>query len=60
MYLNFSLQTCQLETDFPLNAPIVFDIVHPHLGKLQRITCRVRSTSQELASVQTELSSQKT
>ncbi|KAI8925707.1 hypothetical protein BC831DRAFT_550468 [Entophlyctis helioformis] len=37
--------------DFPLNAPVILDIIQPHMPELQRVLTRVTSINQDLSAV---------
>ncbi|KAL2918328.1 hypothetical protein HK105_202255 [Polyrhizophydium stewartii] len=44
-------------TDFPVNAPVLIDIIQPHMPELQRILTRVTSVNQDLSGVTVQQSS---
>ena len=53
-----SLSQLTDDFDFPLHAPVVFDIVRPKIGNLQRILTRVTGISQELFPILSEINGQ--
>ncbi|KAJ3053386.1 hypothetical protein HK097_004393 [Rhizophlyctis rosea] len=40
-----------MPTDFPPNAPVIFDIIQPNTSVLQRVLTRVTSVNKELSAV---------
>ncbi|KAJ3299223.1 hypothetical protein HK104_009688 [Borealophlyctis nickersoniae] len=46
-----NLRTQTAPTDFPVNAPVIFDIIQPGTTRLQRVLMRVTSLNKELSAV---------
>ncbi|KAI8820517.1 uncharacterized protein EV422DRAFT_73879 [Fimicolochytrium jonesii] len=46
-----NLRSARYPTDFPINAPVLFDIIQPGSTHLQRVMTRVASINKEMAAV---------
>ncbi|KAI9003546.1 hypothetical protein BC832DRAFT_540384 [Gaertneriomyces semiglobifer] len=46
-----NLRSAIIPTDFPINAPVIFDIIQPGSTRLQRVMTRVTSINREMAAV---------